>query len=223
MMNSIFVVARISIYREGLAALFAPGRELFVCGSGTTLAAARGSKADIVALDCSESSPEILSICGHAPADMPPIVALGLPNNLNVALAYLEAGAIAFVNEDATVEELYDTMLAAARRSPQLPPQMTDLILDRLRAQCASGVTPTFRGLTAREFEIAELMGAHKSNKEIASLLGISVHTVKIHVHHVIEKLALHRRSQTRDALHGTGISSQRSRLPARRVSGARR
>jgi two-component system, NarL family, nitrate/nitrite response regulator NarL len=204
-MNSIFVVARISIYREGLVALFGRGNDFVVCGSAATLAAARACGADLVVLDCSDSSPNILSICGHAPADMPPIVAVGLPNNLTVAVAYLEAGAVAFVAEEANVDSLYEVVLAAAERVPRFPPQMTEIILERLRAQSASEITPTFRGLTAREFEIAELMGAHQSNKEIARALGISVHTVKIHVHHVIQKLALHRRSEARDALHGLG------------------
>jgi DNA-binding CsgD family transcriptional regulator len=49
-------------------------------------------------------------------------------------------------------------------------------------------------------------MAEHRSNKEIAAALGISLHTVKVHVHHVIQKLALDRRSEARDTLMGVGL-----------------
>jgi DNA-binding CsgD family transcriptional regulator len=52
-------------------------------------------------------------------------------------------------------------------------------------------------------------MGSHRSNKEIAATLGISLHTVKVHVHHIIQKLELERRSEVRDTLTGIGLASQ--------------
>ena len=49
--------------------------------------------------------------------------------------------------------------------------------------------------LTQREREVAMLMCEHLSNKEIASRLCIEVATVKNHVHNVLDKLRVHRRS----------------------------
>jgi two-component system nitrate/nitrite response regulator NarL len=45
--------------------------------------------------------------------------------------------------------------------------------------------------LTARELEIVRLVAARLDNQEIASRLSISVGTVKIHLHHIFEKLEL--------------------------------
>jgi two-component system nitrate/nitrite response regulator NarL len=41
---------------------------------------------------------------------------------------------------------------------------------------------------------VIDLIAKGFSNKEIATELNIAVHTVKSHVHHILEKLALHSR-----------------------------
>jgi len=50
------------------------------------------------------------------------------------------------------------------------------------------------RDLTAREMEIAELVGAAKRRKEIAAELGISVTTVSTHLRSIRNKLDIHDR-----------------------------
>jgi DNA-binding NarL/FixJ family response regulator len=50
--------------------------------------------------------------------------------------------------------------------------------------------------LTAREDQVVRLVAAGLSNKEIARQLDIGLPTVKSHVHNVLGKLALERRSQ---------------------------
>jgi DNA-binding CsgD family transcriptional regulator len=50
--------------------------------------------------------------------------------------------------------------------------------------------------LTRREREILELVADGLSNKEIARHLRIELPTVKTHVHHVLAKLRVTRRSE---------------------------
>ena len=50
--------------------------------------------------------------------------------------------------------------------------------------------------LTPRERAIAALVADGLSNKEIAVRLGIELCTVKNHVHHILEKLHVSRRTQ---------------------------
>jgi two-component system nitrate/nitrite response regulator NarL len=50
--------------------------------------------------------------------------------------------------------------------------------------------------LTAREAEILALIDAGLSNKQIAHRLVIELATVKNHVHHILEKLHVHRRAE---------------------------
>jgi NarL family two-component system response regulator LiaR len=50
--------------------------------------------------------------------------------------------------------------------------------------------------MTAREREIIDLIADGLSNKEIAQQVHLTTHTVKSHVHNILEKLALHSRLQ---------------------------
>ncbi len=51
-------------------------------------------------------------------------------------------------------------------------------------------------GLTGQEVKVLERLAAGQSNKEIARALGLSPNTVKTHVAHLFEKLAVNRRTQ---------------------------
>lgn len=57
--------------------------------------------------------------------------------------------------------------------------------------------------MTIRETEIARLIDQGLSNKEIATLLCVEVATVKNHVHNLLAKLRLHRRSEAAAWLRG--------------------
>lgn len=53
-----------------------------------------------------------------------------------------------------------------------------------------------FDRLTDREFEVLSCAAQGNQNKIIADKLGLSVHTVKLHMHHVIAKLGVHNRTE---------------------------
>ena len=55
--------------------------------------------------------------------------------------------------------------------------------------------TRLFAPLTARQQDVAALVVAGKSNKQIAVVLGISVATVKDHVHAILHRLGLSSRA----------------------------
>ncbi|MBL8286344.1 MAG: transcriptional regulator [Rubrivivax sp.] len=63
-------------------------------------------------------------------------------------------------------------------------------------APAADGLAALDGGLTAREDQVVALMARGLSNKLIARELGLSPHTVKRHVAHVLDKLDLASRSQ---------------------------
>ena len=55
------------------------------------------------------------------------------------------------------------------------------------------------RALSPREREVALLVARGLANKEIALELGLSVGTVKLHVHHIFLKLGKHKRAHLSD------------------------
>jgi DNA-binding NarL/FixJ family response regulator len=51
-------------------------------------------------------------------------------------------------------------------------------------------------GITRRESDVLKLVADGHQNKEIAARLGLSEHTVKLHIHHIFAKLGAHNRTQ---------------------------
>lgn len=112
------------------------------------------------------------------------------------ALAGAEAGITAFVGQEGSVADIQEAALRALRGEAVCSPQLTAKLLARL-ASLAIGAqaVEALPALTGREREIAQLVGDGLSNKEIAHRLGISPATVKNHVHTILDKLDLTRRS----------------------------
>lgn len=50
--------------------------------------------------------------------------------------------------------------------------------------------------LTARELEVLARVAQGHQNKIIAFDLGLSEHTIKIHLHNIIQKLGVHNRTE---------------------------
>ena len=61
-------------------------------------------------------------------------------------------------------------------------------------------------GLTGREVDVARLAAAHKSNKEIASALGISPRTVSTHLSNIFLKLEVGSRGELADVARREGL-----------------
>ena len=125
-----------------------------------------------------------------------PIVAMGIPHADEHVLAFAETGVLGFVEREATVEELVDSVEArrAARRAVRLawPRRSCANRGARRRRVCPR----TESALTAREPRSVELIAEGMSNKEIARRLYIEVATVKNHVHNILEKLQVNRRGE---------------------------
>ncbi|MGR3463204.1 helix-turn-helix transcriptional regulator [Limimaricola sp.] len=77
---------------------------------------------------------------------------------------------------------------------------------DVLRALIGAGITGASRptdetadaamhDLTRREWEVLSLIAEGKQNKIVAAELGLSEHTVKLHIHHLIRKLGVSNRT----------------------------
>jgi DNA-binding NarL/FixJ family response regulator len=120
----------------------------------------------------------------------------------------LRAGAVGFLLKDVTADGLVDAVRRAAAGEPVLAPAVLARVMDHFSARppVAANPPPGFTDLSEREREILALIGAGRSNAEIAEELVISMATVKTHVRHVFAKLDLRDRAQAVVAARDAGL-----------------
>lgn len=99
-------------------------------------------------------------------------------------LRAIEAGATGYLLKDASRDELFRGVRAAARGEPVLAPSVTARLMKRASA-------PSRDVLSAREIEVLELVGRGLSNKDLARKLHLSEATVKSHLIHIFDKLGV--------------------------------
>ena len=122
------------------------------------------------------------------------VLALGLTEEKQNVLRYVEAGAAGYVLKDDSLEDLIETVRAAQDGKVFVSPQIAAAIMERLSglARLFSDVENNITNatdLTARELEVLKLISEGRTNQQIAENLVIEVGTVKNHVHNILDKL----------------------------------
>jgi NarL family two-component system response regulator LiaR len=131
------------------------------------------------------------------------VLIVGRCHHEDDAIAYLEAGAVDFrVADSESLDEFCDAIERAIQGDVRHGPERTRAVFSRLRQLSAEVSRINLMDslvLTDREMEILRLVDEGRSNKQIAKALHISLHTVKNHVHRILEKLQV---SNRREAVH---------------------
>jgi DNA-binding NarL/FixJ family response regulator len=118
-------------------------------------------------------------------------IVLGLDEEDDSVIDFIEAGAVAYVLKSAQPEDLFGVIRAVARGEVESSPRMVAFALERIGRLTSfqEPVESATERLTERELEILRLLATGLQNKEIGKALSISHQTVKNHVHAVLEKL----------------------------------
>lgn len=167
-------------------------------------AAATAAKPDVFVVDV--SSPEGLAAVGRLRErrPVPKVVAMGVPEREHDVIACVEAGVSGFVLADEHVGQLVASIESSVRGEVRCSPRFAAVLAQRVTALAAAQQKiPPGVNLTARELEIVQLIDDGLSNKEIAHVLHIEVATVKNHVHNVLEKLQVSRRTEAAALVRG--------------------
>jgi DNA-binding NarL/FixJ family response regulator len=117
-----------------------------------------------------------------------------------------EAGAAGFVTRDDSLADLVTTILSAARGELVCSPKLAGTLLRRVSKLASERSEHGEARLTLRELEVARLLDVGLSNKQISARLGVELPTVKHHVHHILEKLGVQRRSAAVARLREQGV-----------------
>lgn len=139
------------------------------------------------------------------------VIVMGLLPAHEDFVEFVKAGVAGFILKDATIDVFVATILSVADGVSVLPSMMAGTLFSHVAAQALArgrrGVKAAVR-MTVRERQVIESIADGLSNKEIADRLDIATHTVKSHVHNILEKLALHTRLEVAIYAHDQGRSA---------------
>jgi two-component system nitrate/nitrite response regulator NarL len=196
----VVVAAEVCLYREGLAHSLERRGAAEVVATAASRAEAvdrvLACRPDVVLLDMGlPGAAEVVRALREA---LPPVkvVALAIAETEEVVVACAEAGVAGYVPRDASMDDLVRTLRAVARGELEIPSHIAASLFRRVGTLASRREPPApVQGLTPREREIVALIDRGCSNKEIARRLDIELSTVKNHVHNLLEKLGVQRRS----------------------------
>jgi len=125
------------------------------------------------------------------------LLALGLEEQRDAVIRCGRAGFAGYVPRDASLEALRNAVLDCSGGRLRCPAEIAGEMMRALFSGDAQPAqdAPQTSALTNRQEQVIELIGRGYSNKEIARELDLSVATVKHHVHHILAKLQVERRT----------------------------
>ena len=188
-MTRVLIVARSAVERAGLEALLGADDAIEVAG-----AIAPGAEAVARAIDRAGPDVVLVALDGDdegLPAGLagegahPAVVAV--VDDALAALELLRAGVRAVLPRRASAAEILAAVGATPAGLVVLHPDALDAFGPAPAAPRAGPSTK--EPLTPREREVLEMLAEGFGNKEIASRLGISDHTVKFHIASIFTKL----------------------------------
>lgn len=180
------------LVRDGLRTLLAAARDIEVVGTAADGAAVVDAAAectpDVVLMDL--SMPEVDGVAATrlllaAQPDVRVIALTSFTEDRQVAAA-LEAGAVGYLLKDSAPDALFEAVRAAHAGHAPIDPRVASALLPGRRAEGADA-----SALSAREMEVLRLAAKGMANKQIARSLGISEHTVKVHLGNVFRRIGV--------------------------------
>jgi len=200
------------LLREGISALLKKQSDMNVVstvGNGENILELIGKlKPNIVLLDLGLRSQNSLYIVKLVKKNFPEakIIVMDLIPMQADVFEFVQAGVSGFMLKDISVTEFLKTIRSVYKGSQVLPPHLTGSLFSQIVEHAINGSKPTTLiesvRMTKRERQVIELIADGYTNKEIAQKLHLSTHTVKSHVHNILEKLSLNTRVQIAKHAH---------------------
>ncbi len=188
-----------AIVREGVKMVLETDPELQVVGEAGSgeeaIERVRELQPDVVVMDIAMPGLSGFEATRRIRASHPDVMVLALTVHDSEAYVFqmLRAGAVGYVLKRAAAADLIQAVKAARRGEALLHPSVARLLIRDYLARAERGEEGAER-LSDREREILKLIAEGRTNREIASMLYLSVKTVQAHRANLMRKLGLHDR-----------------------------
>lgn len=121
------------------------------------------------------------------------VIILSVHSDEAYILRALKAGARGYLLKDSAEQDLIQAVRVVAAGKAFFSPAVSKILADDyVRHIRQHGAEDPYDLLTARERELLQLIAELKPTKEIATLLGLSPHTVDTHRGNLMQKLNIH-------------------------------
>jgi two-component system, NarL family, response regulator YdfI len=152
---------------------------------------------DVVLLDLSSPADEATSIVPESRGELLSAALVILTDDVEMFLAadFLRSGVRAILPRQAKPEEIYAAIQASVAGLVAIHPDALDSLLPT-DVEKLSEIGSSDEILTPREIQVLRMIAEGLGNKEIASKLRISDHTVKFHISSTFAKLGASNRAE---------------------------
>ncbi len=199
-----------AILRDGIVSIFKAQSDFEVVGVADSVAsaveAARNLAPDLMLMDYGLPDGTGLDATRRILSAQPEIniVLLTVHEEDDLLFSAIRSGAKGYLLKNINADDLLSKLRGLYQGNAALSSAQTRRILSEFaRTEPAPSTKQVEENpLTARELEVLSLIASGMSNRDIGAQLHISRHTVKNHVHNIIEKLgAKNRREAVRLAV----------------------
>jgi DNA-binding NarL/FixJ family response regulator len=200
----IVIVDDHAILRDGIASILDAQPDFEVVEEAGSVAGAleavQASKPDMVLMDYGLPDGTGLEATREILASFPQtnVVLLTVHEEDDLLFDALRSGAKGYLLKNIPAKEMLAKLRGLSQGDAAISPAQTRRILSEFArmAPPQAADQEEMIPLTDRELEVLRLIVMGASNQEIGARLHISVHTVKNHVHHILDKLKVDNRRQ---------------------------
>lgn len=211
----ILVVDDHPLMREGVVQWIQRAPDLEVCGQAESaaqaLSLAAKLKPDLVLTDISLTGRNGLELIKdiHALDRKMPVLVLSMHDESLYAGRVLQAGARGYLMKRAGGDRVVESIREVLAGRIAISSEMATHLLEAYSGRKSQSGRTTLPQLTDREFEILQLLGEARTNREMAEQLHLSPKTVETHRMNLTRKLKLKNAAELlRFALQYTGKDS---------------
>ncbi|MGH8094932.1 MAG: response regulator transcription factor [Chthoniobacterales bacterium] len=181
--------------REGVAEIIEHAEDLSVCCTASTanegLEAVQKFRPDLVLVDITLPGKNGIEFIKDARALQPglPILVMSMHDESLYADRVLRAGGRGYIRKQEGGDKLIEAMRQVLRGEIAVSEKITRHLLEKFSGRVT--MDSPLEGLSDRELEVFQLIGAGKTMKEIGDALHLSPKTIEVHRSHIRAKLGV--------------------------------
>lgn len=203
-----------ALFREGLAGIVDSQPDMEVIGEANdgleATVKARELKPDLILMDVQMPGVDGLEATRVIKRELPDaiIIVLTVRDDEEKLFEAIKAGAQGYLLKSIRSQEMLEMLRGALRGEAAISPALAGRMLEEFRRMSRQVPDDPDEEvyLTPREQDVLSLVAQGKADKEIASDLSISVHTVKSHLRNLLAKLQVSSRREAARLAKNKGL-----------------